>query len=306
MRVLWITVLLTFLTIAVEAKNGWQKGKGSWHKHKGGEDGYHKHPDGEGNSNGTGGNEQGTNGNGGNGQNNGQDANGNGGNGQGTNGGNGNGQGTNGNNENGQGTNEDGNGKDPRPTPSRAVSDNPEEAFHDLARQVVADDNIVSKYCEKNQVKGATEIYGPDYYQLIIPVQDDDADWIEVKIKHRVIYIKAEVPDINERWSGDDDHHLNYIKVLPHFLDITRIRWDINNLKLITTIPYKFKFNTQQPVACDKQNDPNAKEIIVPRGGISRGPPDLTTILPKPQRDEEVTTTAPIDPNILDKIFGRK
>ncbi|XP_049878822.1 uncharacterized protein LOC126375775 [Pectinophora gossypiella] len=154
-----------------------------------------------------------------------------------------------------------------------------------MANKVIADDNNTLKQCQKYARNEATEIYGTDNYKLIIPIKDNDPEYITVTIKHRVVFIYADMPDIDPRFQSDDSIFYD-IRILPNFLNTKKARWFAKNGKLEIAIPYKFIFNKEARKTCEADFGVDEQEIKVP----------------KREEKEEIG----IDEDIINQIFGKK
>lgn len=150
--------------------------------------------------------------------------------------------------------------EDKTPTPFKEEGENqeetnqiPEKTFEYLGNKTVSDNKVNKNFCKIHSKEKALEYFTTKHYKLIIPLKGYDADNINVKIINNMIYIKADIPDvdIDVRFS-DDNKIFEAIYKLPDIVDPKKVFWDHKNGRLEITFNYKMQFNIEIVKSCDR------------------------------------------------------
>ncbi|XP_063549157.1 uncharacterized protein LOC134756262 [Cydia strobilella] len=127
-----------------------------------------------------------------------------------------------------------------------------ERFFHRLANDLIEVDNKAKTFCAQNQGITTKEIYEQDVYKYIVSLPKYNESKIEVKIKHRVLYIEAEKDDKNK--------YVN-VKILTDLLNTTSAKWHYGNEELTVDVPYKVAVATEVPTNCEDEINSNVLEV---------------------------------------------
>ncbi|XP_061709218.1 uncharacterized protein LOC133519244 [Cydia pomonella] len=127
-----------------------------------------------------------------------------------------------------------------------------ERFFHRLANDLIEVDNKAKDFCVQNQGITTKEIYEQDVYKYIVSLPNYNESKIEVKIKHRVLYIKAD--------KADNNKYVN-VKILTDLLNTASAKWYYGNGELTVAVPYKVSVATEVPTSCGDEINSNVLEV---------------------------------------------
>ncbi|XP_073957739.1 uncharacterized protein [Choristoneura fumiferana] len=147
-----------------------------------------------------------------------------------------------------------------------------ERSFERLANDIIEADNKVKSFCSNDQETKHKEVYGEDIYKLVITLPNFNESAIEVKIKHRVIFVKA----IRE---NEYKEYVN-VKILPELVNASGATWYYGNEELTVAVPYKVAVKTEAFVTCGDEINVNVIEV--------------------PKTDEDITDAPQIDVRFAD------
>ncbi|XP_047985172.1 uncharacterized protein LOC125225473 [Leguminivora glycinivorella] len=124
--------------------------------------------------------------------------------------------------------------------------------FQRLANDLIEVDSKAKMFCAQNQGITAKEIYEQDVYKYIVSLPSYNESKIEVKIKHRVLYIKAE--------KDENTKYVN-VKILTDLLNTASAKWYYGNGELTIAVPYKVAVAKELPTNCGDEINSNIIEV---------------------------------------------
>ncbi|CAG9796309.1 unnamed protein product [Diatraea saccharalis] len=122
--------------------------------------------------------------------------------------------------------------------------------FEEISNKVIAADKKLQNFCVANSNGATKEIIDSQTYQLRTPLANYQENEVEVKIRHRVLYIDADKPPL-QRYSE--------IRLLPNFVDTKQANFQLVDGILIIN----FNIKTQATENCSDNVDSDV--ITVPK-----------------------------------------
>ncbi|CAH2050934.1 unnamed protein product, partial [Iphiclides podalirius] len=99
-----------------------------------------------------------------------------------------------------------------------------------LSQCLGAVDQIMKTSCAQSPYSRTKEFVGTEFYSLKYSLQEFPQDSISVKVKNRAVYVTATQPGIPD---------FKDLRVLPHFVDVSRANWFVEDSLLTVLFPYK-------------------------------------------------------------------
>lgn len=121
------------------------------------------------------------------------------------------------------------------------------EMFEHISNKVIGLEEMIKRHCTQDQEIVIKEVYEQNIYKLKTTLPNFTESRIEVKIRNKVLYIKA----VRE---SDSKQH-TYVRILPGFLDMITAKWHYVNDELTVAIRFKIITREETVLNCDNDTD---------------------------------------------------